>query len=129
MRLIARPGQRASKIAWSAISKICSRRPPTKNVDLRLALSYREAMHRTCIECHKTEAVKQNKPHLADCGTCHVSAPFGRRSKPVWTVPQITLERNIEMPAYECECKGCGHRFERRQQMSDEPADPLAGGR
>ena len=46
---------------------------PTKKVDLRLAISYREAMHRLCVECHKTEAAKQNKPHLADCGTCHAS--------------------------------------------------------
>jgi Ni/Fe-hydrogenase subunit HybB-like protein len=46
---------------------------PTKKVDLRRAIAFREAMHRTCVECHKTEAVKQNKPHLADCGTCHVS--------------------------------------------------------
>jgi Ni/Fe-hydrogenase subunit HybB-like protein len=46
---------------------------PAKKVDLRMALAYREAMHRTCITCHKTEAVKQNKPHLADCQTCHKS--------------------------------------------------------
>jgi Ni/Fe-hydrogenase subunit HybB-like protein len=46
---------------------------PAKKVDLSVALSFREAMHRTCLECHKTESVKQNKPHLADCGTCHAS--------------------------------------------------------
>ena len=47
--------------------------PPVKKVDLRYAIPYREAMHRVCIDCHKSEAVKQNKPHLADCGTCHTS--------------------------------------------------------
>lgn len=47
--------------------------PPVKQVDLRFAISFREAMHRMCIECHKTEAAKQNKLHLADCGTCHES--------------------------------------------------------
>lgn len=38
-----------------------------------MATPLREAMHRTCIECHKVEAVKQNKPHLDDCQTCHES--------------------------------------------------------
>jgi len=52
---------------------------PAKRLDLRLAISFREAMHRTCVECHKTEAVKQGKPHLADCGTCHASL----RARPV----------------------------------------------
>jgi Ni/Fe-hydrogenase subunit HybB-like protein len=42
-------------------------------LNLRLATSYREAMHGTCIECHKKEAVKQGKPHLGDCQTCHES--------------------------------------------------------
>ncbi len=46
---------------------------PAKKVNLRMAVSYREAMHRTCIACHKREAVKQNKPHLGDCQTCHPS--------------------------------------------------------
>ena len=41
--------------------------------NLRLANSYREAMHQTCIECHKKEAVAQSKPHLGDCQTCHKS--------------------------------------------------------
>lgn len=47
--------------------------PPTKKVDLRLAIPFREAVHRLCIECHKAEAVKQNKPQLGDCQTCHKS--------------------------------------------------------
>ncbi len=46
--------------------------PPEKKL-VKLAIPLREAMHRTCIECHKTEAVKKNKPHLADCQTCHAS--------------------------------------------------------
>ncbi len=43
------------------------------STNLRLANSYREAMHQTCIECHKKEAVAQSKPHLGDCQTCHKS--------------------------------------------------------
>ena len=46
---------------------------PTKRIDLQSAIPFREAMHRTCVECHKAEAVKQNKPHLGDCRTCHPS--------------------------------------------------------
>jgi Ni/Fe-hydrogenase subunit HybB-like protein len=59
---------------------------PAEKADLRLAISFREAMHRTCVECHKAEAVIQGKPHLADCGTCHASL----RARPV---PQPTLAR------------------------------------
>jgi Ni/Fe-hydrogenase subunit HybB-like protein len=43
------------------------------SLDLRLATAYREAMHGRCIECHKKEAIKQAKPHLGDCQTCHES--------------------------------------------------------
>jgi Ni/Fe-hydrogenase subunit HybB-like protein len=57
--------------------------PPVKHVDLRFAISFREAMHRSCVECHNTEAVKQNKPHLADCGTCHRSLRARPEEQPV----------------------------------------------
>jgi Ni/Fe-hydrogenase subunit HybB-like protein len=49
---------------------------PARKVDLKWAMAFREAMHRTCIDCHRVEAVKQKKPHLADCGTCHASLRF-----------------------------------------------------
>ena len=34
------------------------------------------------------------------------------------------------MPTYEYECEECGHRFEKRQKMSDDPVKecPLCGG-
>ncbi len=48
------------------------------------ANSFREALHRTCIDCHQKEAAKVNKPHLGDCSTCHESL----RAKP--TEPPIT---------------------------------------
>jgi hypothetical protein len=60
--------------------------PPVKQIHLRFAISFREAMHRACVECHKEEAVKKNKPHLADCGTCHHSL----RARPV---PQPVIAR------------------------------------
>jgi len=46
------------------------------------APSYADAMHGTCLECHEQEAVKQEKPELALCSTCHthrmISNPLGR---------------------------------------------------
>jgi Ni/Fe-hydrogenase subunit HybB-like protein len=39
--------------------------------DLMHAVSYLEAMHGRCLECHENEAVKQNRPGLRDCSTCH----------------------------------------------------------
>jgi Ni/Fe-hydrogenase subunit HybB-like protein len=36
-----------------------------------LAPSYVDAMHGRCLECHKQEAQKQEKPELALCSTCH----------------------------------------------------------
>jgi putative FmdB family regulatory protein len=35
------------------------------------------------------------------------------------------------MPLYEYECKGCGHHFEVRQKMSDQPVEvcPQCGGK
>jgi hypothetical protein len=76
--------------------------PPPKRVNLRLAIPFREAMHRMCIECHKTEAVKQHKPHLGDCGTCHESlraqpAPQTARARAPQpmpnTMPTLRIDR------------------------------------
>ncbi len=48
---------------------------PTKTPDgpfaLAWAVGYRDAMHGTCISCHKKEGARQNKPALAECATCH----------------------------------------------------------
>ncbi len=42
-------------------------------LQLAKASPYRSAMHENCIECHKKEEIKQNKPNLAHCSTCHKS--------------------------------------------------------
>ncbi len=42
-------------------------------VDLARAVSYMEAMHDNCMGCHEDEAVKQDRPELRDCSTCHGS--------------------------------------------------------
>jgi hypothetical protein len=36
-----------------------------------LASSYKDAMHGRCLDCHEQEAIKQEKPELALCSTCH----------------------------------------------------------
>lgn len=36
-----------------------------------LAPGYRDAMHDTCLKCHRQEAELQNRPALAECSTCH----------------------------------------------------------
>jgi Ni/Fe-hydrogenase subunit HybB-like protein len=36
-----------------------------------LAPSYQEAMHGLCLECHRREAVDQERPELAQCSFCH----------------------------------------------------------
>lgn len=46
---------------------------PSPEIDLRLAGAFREAMHGTCVECHKIEAVKLSRPQLGDCRACHES--------------------------------------------------------
>lgn len=42
-------------------------------LQLANAASYRNAMHETCIECHKEEEIRLNKPNLSHCSTCHKS--------------------------------------------------------
>jgi hypothetical protein len=36
-----------------------------------LAPSYQDAMHGRCLDCHKEQALEQDKPKLALCNTCH----------------------------------------------------------
>lgn len=47
-----------------------------------VALPFRDAMHRTCVGCHKAEAVKRNKPDLDECKTCHDSLRARTSSAP-----------------------------------------------
>ncbi len=63
---------------------------PVDSLDLVLANSFREAMHRNCIECHDKEAVNQNRPHLADCRSCHRS--LRARSQGTAGIASISLE-------------------------------------
>jgi hypothetical protein len=37
-----------------------------------LAVSYKDAMHGRCLNCHQQEAVAQDVPELALCSTCHM---------------------------------------------------------
>ncbi|MGD8921972.1 MAG: polysulfide reductase NrfD [Candidatus Zixiibacteriota bacterium] len=46
---------------------------PAADCDLMIAKPFREAVHRTCIECHRKEAARVERPHLGDCQTCHKS--------------------------------------------------------
>jgi MFS family permease len=39
-----------------------------------MAASYVDALHQRCIVCHEKEAKRQERPELAECRTCHVSA-------------------------------------------------------
>jgi hypothetical protein len=41
--------------------------------DLAWAVSYLEAMHENCADCHKEKAEEVERPHLGDCSTCHQS--------------------------------------------------------
>ena len=42
-------------------------------IKLATANSYREAMHKMCIDCHKTKKSETGKEKLDNCGTCHQS--------------------------------------------------------
>jgi hypothetical protein len=46
-------------------------REPAGSLALAQASGYRVAMHETCMSCHEREAVKQERPGLAECSTCH----------------------------------------------------------
>jgi hypothetical protein len=40
-----------------------------------LAPSYVDAMHRTCVGCHRKKAVEKKKPEMAQCAWCHKPRP------------------------------------------------------
>jgi hypothetical protein len=48
-----------------------------KDMDLTSAPPFREAMHKTCVECHAKEAARSDKKMLDVCGTCHQSLKAG----------------------------------------------------
>ncbi len=41
--------------------------------DLTWAVSYLQAMHANCADCHKEKAAEVERPELGDCSTCHRS--------------------------------------------------------
>jgi Ni/Fe-hydrogenase subunit HybB-like protein len=49
--------------------------------DLARAVSYLEAMHGTCVECHQEQARELDRPALRYCFTCHSS--LEHRSEPI----------------------------------------------
>lgn len=51
---------------------------PMQPMGLAFAPGYRSAMHGTCIPCHQLSRGQVDRPHLADCSTCHPSS--GHRS-------------------------------------------------
>ena len=48
----------------------------------RMATGYVDAMHGVCIACHTKVAAELNRPHHAQCATCHLQGPI-----PVWRRP------------------------------------------
>lgn len=52
---------------------MCPTPVPGDQSDIAAACSFREAMHRTCVECHSRESESVNRPNLGDCRTCHES--------------------------------------------------------
>jgi len=40
------------------------------------ALSYKDAMHGRCLDCHEDQALEQDRPELALCSTCHTTYQY-----------------------------------------------------
>jgi Ni/Fe-hydrogenase subunit HybB-like protein len=51
-------------------------------VDLKMAVSFREAMHKNCIECHTRKKEEVGKEMLDNCGTCHTSLKYREPGSP-----------------------------------------------
>jgi Ni/Fe-hydrogenase subunit HybB-like protein len=57
-----------------------SRRPDSP-LELARASGYRVALHENCVTCHEEEGVKQRRPGLPECSTCHEGLrPLGPRT-------------------------------------------------
>ncbi len=72
----------------------------TIKVEDYMAPGYVDAMHGSCVECHKETAPKVNRPELANCTTCHdqevsdsinqaIAAKNEGRRSPWVTMPEI----------------------------------------
>jgi hypothetical protein len=64
---------------------------PSRKVEAPLGLArasgYRVALHDNCVPCHAEQAVKQHRPGLGDCATCHES--LRRREAPAATASLV----------------------------------------
>lgn len=58
------------------------------SVDIKVAISYGNAMHQTCIQCHEKEAVAIGRKNLGECSTCHKS----REQRPVTSGEMASLK-------------------------------------
>jgi Ni/Fe-hydrogenase subunit HybB-like protein len=54
---------------------------PKEDISLLTANSFREAMHKTCIDCHTKSIVSTGNKMLDNCGTCHQDLKAGDTSK------------------------------------------------
>lgn len=52
-------------------------------VKKNIAPSYVDAMHRTCVGCHRKKAVEKKKPEMAQCAWCHKPRPEEIQSRDV----------------------------------------------
>jgi Ni/Fe-hydrogenase subunit HybB-like protein len=51
---------------------------PGSNINFKqnMTVSYTDAMHNLCVDCHKQKAIElADKPNLAECATCHKLTP------------------------------------------------------
>lgn len=79
------------------------------NVSYASAVSYREAMHQTCIPCHQEKQLELNRPTLGECATCHSSlrtaeysrlmAKYDQQSEPdstwqVFSLNQVNVQKS-----------------------------------
>lgn len=63
-----------SKACYKCHEKNMKMLPPKPGKTNLYALSYEDAMHSQCINCHKQKAKELNKPAMAECAQCHKEA-------------------------------------------------------
>jgi Ni/Fe-hydrogenase subunit HybB-like protein len=59
---------------------------------LSRASGYRVALHENCVKCHEEEAVRQKRPGLGECSTCHET--LRRRATPA-VAPASLVARHL----------------------------------
>jgi hypothetical protein len=72
---------------------------PSRKIEAPLGMArargYRAALHDHCVKCHKDEAVKQKRPTLGDCATCHET--LRRRESPAATESPSLVATRLPM--------------------------------